>query len=163
MNQMRGTPGGRRLPYVLLASLFAASGGCAGPAGGAGKALSASATPYEPDIPVPRGFELLDRSSEDWCSGAIRYVRHCYAGRADKYAVRKFYRRQMPLVRWSAVADGQLHGRYTMQFRRGNESCTIVISDRGLRWFPRVAVDVIIGPIAPAVSNPSFAVPSMDR
>lgn len=112
--------------------------------------LSAATDPYERDIPLPRGFKLAERSSEDWFSGSIRYVRHRYVGRADKYSVRKFYREQMPLVRWTTLTDSQLHGRYSLRFQRGSESCTIEIVDSGSWMFPRVAVDVVIGPMAQA-------------
>ncbi len=139
---------GRGLRYALWISAALGLGGCAGPGRDAGVVeLASCPRPYESDIPLPQGFELVDGSSEDWSSGPIRYLRHRYVGRADKYAVRKFYRGQMPLVKWTALAESQVHGRYRLRFKRGNESCTIVITDAGSRLFPRAAVDVIIGPM----------------
>jgi hypothetical protein len=132
---------------TLLVCVLLPSGACTGPAARTGGLeLSASADPYEADIPLPAGFALVDRSSEDWSSGPLRYLRHTYVGRADKYTVRKFYREQMPLVRWTALADRQLHGRYTLRFRRGREMCTIVIAGQGSRLYPRTTVDVTIYP-----------------
>ena len=140
---------GRRLLFALWIGTALGVGGCATTGRNAGAAeLAPSAQPYELDIPLPQGFALVDRSSESWSSGAIRYLRHRYVGRADKYAIRKFYRQQMPLVRWTALAESQVRGRYTLRFERAEESCTIVVADSGLRPFQRAVVDVIIGPTA---------------
>lgn len=93
---------------------------------------------------------MVDQSSEDWAAGRrIRYLRHRYRGRADKYNVREFYREQMPLVRWTAISDGNVNGRITMRFERAAESCTITIEDETPRVFRRVAVEVIVAPIPP--------------
>ncbi len=138
-------------PFQAAASviLLSAVVGCAGPRLAArNDALTPSAHPYEPDIPVPVGFRLADRAIEDWSSGQVRYVRHRYLGRADKYAVRKFYREQMPLVRWTVISDGNVHGLITMRFQRGAESCTVTIEDEAAGLTRRVAVEVLIAPSA---------------
>lgn len=123
--------------------------GCAGPrAIDRNGALSPSARPFEPDIPVPAGFRLADRSSEDWSSGVTRYLRHLYRGRADKYVVRRFFREQMPLVRWTAISDSNVHGRVTMRFERGNEVCTVTIESDRVGLSRGVAVEVVIAPLA---------------
>ncbi len=130
-------------------------GGCAAPNGMRGSdTLRPSADPYEADIPVPAGFHLVDRASEDWSSGSIRYLRHRYRGRADKYIVRKFYRRQMPLVRWTPISDHNVQGRIIMRFQRSAESCTITIEDRAAGFaFVRAAarrvvtVEAVIAPL----------------
>ena len=76
-------------------------------------------------------------------------MRHRYRGRADKCAVRGFYREQMPLVRWVPISDGNVHGRITMRFQRGTESCTITIEEerRGLSRY--AAVEVLVVPLTP--------------
>lgn len=135
---------------TLASVLLVAVCGCAGPIPiGPDATLAASPRPYEPDLPVPVGFRLVDRSSEDWSGGATRYLRHRYGGRADKYAVRRFYQEQMPLVRWTKISDGNVDGRITMRFRRGAESCTVTIDDKAGGWSHRVAVDILITPSAP--------------
>jgi hypothetical protein len=134
-------------PVLVAAALvlFALSG-CAG-SGRAVGPLIASQTPYERDIPLPEGFRLIDRSSEDWASANLRYLRHSYGGRADKHVVREFYRTQMPLVRWSQVSDNNVRGRYTMRFVKGAESCMVTIHD-GTAWTARTAViEVVIAPL----------------
>ncbi len=108
--------------------------------------LVVSARPYARDIPVPVGFKLVERSSEDWVTPGLRYVRHRYEGRADKADLRSFYRAQMPLVRWSQTSDASVHGRYTMRFTRGTETCTVEISGAEPGVLGRVIVDVLITP-----------------
>ena len=115
----------------------------------AGGPLEACATPYERDLPVPVGFELRAQSSEDFLTGPLRYLRHEYTGRADKRAVRDFYRRQMPLVRWTPISDSLVAGRYTMRFERGTETCLVTIEDEPGRAAGGVRAQVIIAPRVP--------------
>lgn len=142
---------GRRLVGAAVAVvILSVVGGCAGTARSKPDALLvSSAQPYEPGIPLPAGFRLADQASEDWSGGPVRYVRHRYLGRADKYAVREFYRDQMPLVRWTATSDSNVNGRIMMRFRRKNESCTVTIEDDTSGFARRVAVQVMIAPSAP--------------
>jgi hypothetical protein len=111
--------------------------------------LEASSAPYEPDLPIPEGFALRERSSEDWSSGTLRYLRHDYIGRAPLYAVRKFYREHMPRARWTPVSDSGVSGRYTLRFTRGRESCVVTVERVGAA---RVSVRVVIAPLAEAQS-----------
>lgn len=150
---MRIYSSGRRrlklMAAILAASAFMVSAvACqtptpARPAG----PLQASTTPYERDLPLPAGFELQEQSSEDFLTGPLRYLRHLYTGRADKSAVRKFYRHQMPLVRWTPVSDNLASGRYTMRFERGTETCLVTIEDEPTRPAGRVRVQVTVAPV----------------
>lgn len=134
---------------ALLVIILSLVGGCVGSRGvGREVALTPSADPYEPDIPLPTGFVLVDQSSEDWSAGPLRYLRHRYRGRADKHAARKFYREQMPLVRWTPVAESSVCGRCEMSFERGSESCTVTIEDSGSKLSHCVTVNVLITPKA---------------
>ena len=155
-----GTRACARRPSALCATAVAAIvlslvGGCVGPSAISGRqSLVPSARPYEADIPLPEGFRLVDRSSEDWAAGRrIRYLRHRYRGRADKYTVRRFYREQMPLVRWTAISDGNVNGRITMRFERAAESCTVTIEDETRRASRRVVIEVMVAPIPPIASQ----------
>ena len=139
-----------RLTVALIGSLTVlVAGGCHGTTAAAQRVVpAASAEPYEQDIPLPVGFVLADHSSEDWSGAAIRYLRHRYVGTADKFAIRRFYREQMPLVRWKAVGDSHVRGRIVMRFERGRESSTVTIEDDGRRRSDRLAIDVLITPLA---------------
>ena len=100
--------------------------------GGQEVRLVAASTPYETDIPRPSGFALVEDVSEDRSTGTSRlYLRHVYVGKADKYAVRNFYREQMPLCRWVKVSEGTVRGVCSLRFEKGSESCTLEISDTG--------------------------------
>lgn len=139
--------GDDRLICALVALVPMSLNGCAGVHRSSDVlALKVSAHPLVRDIPVPEGFRLVDQSCEDWASGPIRYIRHRYTGRADKHAVRRFYREQMPLVRWTAISDANLHGRFTMRFERSKEYCTVFIDSPAARKSDQVIVDVIISP-----------------
>lgn len=139
-----------RLAVTLLGSLTVmVSGGCHGPSATVERGVPvASREPYEQDIPLPVGFVLADHSSEDWSGGSIRYLRHRYLGVADKFAVRRFYREQMPLVRWKGVGDSHVRGRIVMRFERGRESGTVTIEDDGRGGTGRLAIEVLITPLA---------------
>ena len=139
--------GGYRPGYPVAAAFLTLLGACTGRYGPSpDAALVASRRPYAQDIPLPAGFRLADQSSEDWSGGSVRYLRHRYRGRADRFSVRKFYRDQMPLVRWTLVSDGNVPGRCTMRFERGAESCTVVIEQDAPRRLRGVRVDVTITP-----------------
>lgn len=138
-----------RLRFISCALMLAAVG-CAGPVPRSGS-LEPSRQPYLVDIPLPVGFVLADHSSEDWSSGPVRFVRHRYEGRADKTSVRAFYRRQMPLIRWTPVSESSVDGRHALSFRRAKETCRITIDGRGRSPRGRLSVEVVIAPdIGPA-------------
>ncbi|MCP4251041.1 MAG: hypothetical protein GY778_28725 [bacterium] len=128
----------------LAACLTAA--GCSGAASkGREIRLVASARPYELDLPIPVGFKLEDSASEDHSTGVARlYLRHLYVGGADKYAVRNFYREQMPLSRWSKVSDQNIRGVCTLRFEKGSESCTVEIRESGRGLATRTQVQVLV-------------------
>jgi hypothetical protein len=129
-----------------LAVVCGAAAGCAPAASNKHDVrLIASARPYEPDIPIPNGFKLLDDASEDRSTGVSRlYLRHLYTGRADKYAVRSFYREQMPLARWTMVSAGNVRGVCNLRFEKGDESCDVEIRDAGQGLGRHTEIQVLI-------------------
>ncbi|HNQ24521.1 MAG TPA: hypothetical protein PKK06_15660 [Phycisphaerae bacterium] len=132
---------------LLISASVVVAPGCASTSPGpVGEGLVVASNPHEPDLPLPAGFHLVERSSEDFRAGALRYIRHRYVGRADKPAVRDFYRRQMPLVRWVSLSDNQVEGRYTMRFERADETCTITIDGEPGARSGQVRVEVIVAP-----------------
>lgn len=137
---------GSRPVWVGSAVVCGLAVGCAGSASNKHDVrLIASAKPYEPDIPIPNGFKLVDPASEDRSTGVSRlYLRHLYTGQADKYAVRSFYREQMPLARWTMVSAGNVRGVCTLRFEKGNESCDIEIRDAGKGLGRHTEIQVLI-------------------
>ena len=110
----------------------------------------------EPDIPLPIGFRLVDRASEDHRSAGFRrlYLRHEYAGKADKHAIRSFYREQMPLARWRLLSDANVKGDFSMRFEKGTESCTIQITDRNTVFSKAASIRVLVVHEEPAIDPP---------
>jgi len=107
--------------------------------------LVSSTRAPEPDIPIPAGFQLVDEASEDRSTGVSRlYLRHLYVGKADKYAVRNFYREHMPLARWQKVSDGNVRGVCTLRFEKGSESCTVDIRDAGTGMGRRTQIQILV-------------------
>jgi hypothetical protein len=127
------------------ATLLCAAVGCASSNGPSGP-LSPSSRPYLADIPLPEGFTLADRSSEDWSARTIRFVRHRYLGRGDRQAARAFYRRQMPLVRWTPICESSANGRHELSFRRAKETCRITIDGRGRGPRNALIIEALIAP-----------------
>ncbi len=155
---------GCRLCHLFWAVLLGLSGGCADREPAIYRwSLQGSPRPYEADIPLPVGFRLADQSSEDWVGGSVRYLRHRYVGRAPRTAVRRFYREQMPLVRWIAESDGTVHGIVTLRFRRGSEVCTVIVTGGSPDRAGRVTIEVLITPrftkATECVSPPSRKTP----
>jgi hypothetical protein len=58
--------------------------------------------------------------------------------------VRSFYREQMPLARWVKVSDGNIAGRITLRFEKGNESCTIDIREVPGRMRSTTEIQVLV-------------------
>lgn len=135
-----------RSAWVGVLLVCALAVGCASsPSGKHDVRLVASARPHEPDIPIPAGFKLVDSASEDRSTGVSRlYLRHMYTGRADKYAVRNFYREQMPLARWTMVSAGNIRGVCTLRFEKGNESCDVDIRDAGQGLGRHTEIQVLV-------------------
>ncbi len=94
--------------------------------------LGAQARSPLPDVPVADGFELVELRSRSWQSGQSRFVDHMYEGSGDKFAVSRFYEKQMPIAGWSMESSQFLQGRGTMDFIKGQERCRITYYDKSL-------------------------------
>ncbi len=138
---------------ILMAASLTVSAGCNN-----NKSVTASDDPYDlgtqlilpdpnpkiPDVPLPMGFELVEKRSRHFSAGDSRYIDHVYKGDADKFSVARFYRRYMPNTRWEIVTDRFLQGTLTLVFHKGPEECTISITgDDGLFRATHVMVQVL--------------------
>ena len=132
---------------VALAMVLTGAAGCSGSRDGETARLIPSPKPYESDIPIPEGFKLEERSMEDHATGQARtYLRHAYVGHEDKFAVREFYREQMPLNRWALISDSALKGNFSMRFAKSSESCVVNIEDNGKTIGKKTTIQVMISP-----------------
>lgn len=126
---------------VALAGL-AGLAGCQGPGNGVASGEGEPGTtaevvvaqPYPPipDVPMPVGFELDESRSWSSGSGASRYADHLYKGSTDKYAVARFFLRQMKANNWERTNEMFLQGRILLDFKKGIENCRIMITDGSL-------------------------------
>jgi hypothetical protein len=94
--------------------------------------LVAQARPPIPDLPVPIGFDLDQRRSRNLAAAGVRWIDHLYKGKADKFSVARFYRRQMPLTRWTLVTEMFAKGNLTLDFERQADRCHVTMSDGSL-------------------------------
>lgn len=132
----------RRAVGVLWVIAMAAMAGCNSgkkmddssppPDEGAPVELVAQARPPIPDLPVPIGFDLDEGRSRNLAAAGIRWIDHLYKGKADKFAVARFYRRQMPLTRWTLVTEMFAKGNLTLDFERQSDRCHVTVSDGSL-------------------------------
>jgi len=139
------------LAMAGIAGLGAAAGCGDKPEGGLAR-LNARGEPFLSGVPVPEGFSLVDRNTEDYESGGRRWARHCYRGRADQFAVRNFYREQMPLLGWNLISDQNVKGVMTIRFENPDEACTIQIERDGM--FNRCTVQAILMPLSRVTAEP---------
>ncbi len=139
--------GAWRLKFVAgfagLAAVFLA--GC-GDKGDGLKRIGPRGTPYLTGVPVPEGFSLVEKNTEDYESGAQRWARHLYRGYAEQAAVRNFYREQMPLVGWNRVSDQNVKGTLTLRFENASESCTVQIAPTG--FLNRCTIQIVVMPFS---------------
>jgi hypothetical protein len=94
--------------------------------------LVAQFRPPIPDLPLPVGFDLDQSRSRNFAAAGMRWVDHRYEGGNDKFAVARFYRRQMPINRWTLVTEMFTQGDLTLDFEKQTERCHIVVSDGNL-------------------------------
>jgi len=155
---MEKTRNCRRLPrlgaFWLLVAVAAIGlvAGCGDTKSGKVKRLKPRELPFLDDVPVPHGFKLVDKMTEDYESGGQRMARHEYRGYSDPYRVREFYEEQMPLMGWSRMSKQNVQGIITMRFENKYESCTVTISPIGM--FNRTAIRVIVNPFNRTPTEP---------
>ncbi len=113
--------------------------------------LIAVSKPYVPDVPVPLDFKQVEKKSIDFGAGSARYVHHVYKGKADKWDVRRFYEKQMPINRWSLVTYMNAGGEISLDYEKGNERCRVVVTDGD--WLYRCRVIVRLWTSGPIVAK----------
>ena len=123
----------------LLAAALAGLAGCSGSGESGGMSSGGSAGPIPEvvamnrppiaDMPVPIGFGLNEGKSRNFSAAGARYVDHVYKGSADKFAVGRFYKRQMPINRWTLVTDMFVQGDIMLDFEKDTERCRITVTD----------------------------------
>lgn len=152
----------RQCALVTLALAAAAlAGGCNKPAGNAGGAVSVDgsgggspppgpATPppqlHPPisDVPVPYGFGLDEDKSRNYAVAGVRFVDHVYKGKGDKFALKRFFERYMPMNRWVLSTFIFAQGQMVLDFDRPDERCRVTIRDN--ETWGTATVSVLVWP-----------------
>ncbi len=109
--------------------------------------LIARSRPPISDLPIPVGFKLDESKSRNHESGGFRHIYHVYTGAGDKFAVKRFYERHMPISRWVLMSYRFGTGKIIMDFEKETEHCDIRITHGG--WFRRVKIEVEVWTIGP--------------
>lgn len=125
--------------------------GCGDHKEGSVNRLTPRSKSYLDGVPVPSGFDLVDKMTEDHESGQQRTARHQYRGFGDEHAVRDFYREQMPLQGWSRVSDHNVKGIVDIRFERKGEACSIKIEPG---WLNITNIQVIVEPFNRSLTEP---------
>jgi len=139
---------------MIVGSALVSAGGCVKVKGG-GKTpapeLAAVARPPIPDLPVPEGFRL-DAKSRTIAQVGVRLAEHHYRGFADKFALSRFYKRQMPISRWRLITEALVDNKITLEFEKERERCWITIIQGGIITPSRVTA--LLWPDARREGNP---------
>jgi hypothetical protein len=107
--------------------------------------LVAQARPPLPDVPMPVGFDLQDSKSRSVAAPGVRLVDHWYTGREDKWAVGRFFKRQMPASQWTLDSDRMNVGDIILEFSKVRERVTVTVGDAS--W-GKTSIHVEIRPVA---------------
>lgn len=105
--------------------------------------IAGMSRPPIPDVPLPTGFELEENRSRNVAGRGMRFVDHSYLGGANRFAVARFYKRQMPVNRWNLVTDWYSRGVIRLDFQRESESCRVEISEGTLLNPTRINVFLV--------------------
>ncbi len=165
MRQYKSDAFGRRHrwhgAFFALGPLAVALAGCQGSGivGGTATRLTPRSVPYISDVPLPTGFRLVEKTTDDYVSGGTRVVRHDYQGHADRAALRNFYQEQMPNYRWTRISDQNIKGEITLRFEKANEQCTVLIRPASGDWFDSTIIRVTIMPLDRSGRDPSARTP----
>lgn len=136
----------RQLPLglPLCLGLLTLISGCGDGADEGMNRLQPRSAAYLSGIPIPMGFKLIEKFSDDQASGDVRMARHHYSGTGDSRAVANFYVEQMPLHGWNLVSRYSVKGPISMRFENASESATIEIESD---VFNRITVRVLVMPL----------------
>jgi hypothetical protein len=136
--------------WLAAAVVVAALAGCntqqaSGPGGQGGVVgpmpeLVPLSRPPIADVPVPLGFHLEEGKSRNFSAAGTRYIDHVFKGSPDKFAVGRFYKRQMPISRWTMVTDMFVQGDIILDFEKEAERCRITVTGGGTLRSTRVKV-----------------------
>ena len=94
--------------------------------------LEAKSRTHIADIPVPIGFDLLEKRSRSYKNQTgLRWVDYLYEGHGDKFDVVRFYENQMITFHWDPQTTQTAQGQTSLDFTKEHERCRIMVSGGG--------------------------------
>ncbi|MBS3733711.1 MAG: hypothetical protein KGY99_02180 [Phycisphaerae bacterium] len=99
------------------------------------------------DAPVPMDFKLEESQSRNYAVAGTRFVDHVYRGRGDKFTLKRFYERYMPVNRWVKSTSIFAQGRVMLDFEKPGERCRVTITDS--EFWGTAEISVLIWPNRP--------------
>ncbi|MBU1726689.1 MAG: hypothetical protein KJ880_03575 [Candidatus Omnitrophica bacterium] len=93
------------------------------------------------DLPVPRGFLMVNEESYSFENAGTRVAMLKYKGKAEPEQVVNFYKEQMPMYSWSLLNIIE-YGQSILNFERENETCLVTLLPKG----SNVIVSISLGP-----------------
>jgi len=94
--------------------------------------LQAQSRTHVSDVPVPNGFNLVDKRSRSYRNQTgLRWVDYLYKGNEDKFDVVRFYEKQMIVFHWNPQTTQTAQGQTSQDFIKDHEHCRITVSGGG--------------------------------
>jgi hypothetical protein len=82
------------------------------------------------DLPIPNGFELLEKESYSFENAGVRVAVLRYKGKANIDQIINFYKEQLPMYGWT-ISNIIEYGERLLNLEKGNELCVINLSAKG--------------------------------
>lgn len=115
----------------LLFCLFVMIG-CNNAGTGSSSELQAKPRTHIVDVPVPNGLNLVEKRSRSYKNQTgLRWVDYLYKGNRDKFAVVRFYEKQMSTFHWESQTTQTAQGQTSLDFTKEHERCRITVSGGG--------------------------------
>lgn len=96
-------------------------------------------------IPLPAGFDLVEKESVHSSSGSLRVAKCVFKGGMRPSEVVKFYKEQMAAGNWNLRSESFDQGVYDQRYESDREECFVRIGHSGLGT--RVTLDVKPKPV----------------
>lgn len=90
------------------------------------KSLSVASVLRFDDLPIPRGFKIIQNESVAFQNDSSRFAFLKYKGSATPDQTVLFFKEQMPLYNWDLVNLIE-YGTKVMNFEKQDEACTVTI------------------------------------
>lgn len=125
----------RILSFIFLMAFMVTLSSCATTSQGSSKTsapqvLEPQAVLKFSDLPIPSGFELLDKESYSFENAGVRVAVLKYKGKANVDQIINFYKEQMPMYGWTLLNIIE-YGERLLNLEKGSELCVINLSPKG--------------------------------